>query len=96
MGNDNKTAWFVRHDGADHCHDSREEAEAFASEKGLPPSVVVEGDNPYYADFTRRCENCGETPVVNVTGMCGPCTFGEAATAWFFGFADACRALLED
>lgn len=32
------------------------------------------------ADWTRECEVCGQTPVVNMTGMCGPCTFGEADT----------------
>lgn len=31
-------------------------------------------------DWTRRCEVCGATPVLPVTGMCGPCTFGEADT----------------
>ena len=32
-------------------------------------------------DWSRKCENCGATPVVPITGMCGPCTFGEAETA---------------
>lgn len=32
-------------------------------------------------DWSRGCENCAETPVVNATGLCGPCTFGEADTA---------------
>lgn len=32
-------------------------------------------------DWTRECEVCGETPIVPLTGMCGPCTFGEADTA---------------
>jgi hypothetical protein len=32
-------------------------------------------------DWTGKCENCGESPIVPATGMCGPCTFGEAATA---------------
>jgi hypothetical protein len=32
-------------------------------------------------DWTKKCENCGETPILPSTGMCGPCTFGEAATA---------------
>lgn len=27
------------------------------------------------------CENCGAQPTVVATGMCGPCTFGEADTA---------------
>lgn len=31
-------------------------------------------------DWTRECEVCGQTPIVPMTGMCGPCTFGEAET----------------
>lgn len=31
-------------------------------------------------DWTRKCENCGESPIVPMTGLCGPCTFGEAGT----------------
>lgn len=28
-----------------------------------------------------ECESCGQTlPLVHETGMCGPCTFGEAST----------------
>ncbi|MCR9214809.1 MAG: C2H2-type zinc finger protein [Proteobacteria bacterium] len=29
-------------------------------------------------DWSRECETCGSTPIVPVTGMCGPCTFGTA------------------
>lgn len=32
-------------------------------------------------DWSKECENCGATPIVLATGMCGPCTFGEAETA---------------
>jgi hypothetical protein len=32
-------------------------------------------------DYSSKCENCGATPVVPQSGMCGPCTFGEADTA---------------
>lgn len=32
-------------------------------------------------DWTKKCIVCGAKPVVPVTGMCGPCTFGEADTA---------------
>lgn len=31
-------------------------------------------------DWTGQCEICGESPIVPQTGMCGPCTFGEADT----------------
>lgn len=32
-------------------------------------------------DYDHECEVCGATPVLPVTGLCGPCTFGEAETA---------------
>ena len=31
-------------------------------------------------DWDGECEVCGQSPVVPVTGLCGPCTFGEADT----------------
>lgn len=35
-------------------------------------------DDDTKPDWTKDCEICGDTPVVPLTGMCGPCTFGEA------------------
>lgn len=32
-------------------------------------------------DWSKNCENCGQSPIVPLTGMCGPCTFGEGDTA---------------
>jgi hypothetical protein len=32
------------------------------------------------ADWSGACIVCGESPVLPATGMCGPCTFGEADT----------------
>lgn len=32
-------------------------------------------------DWTKKCEVCDCSPIVPLTGMCGPCTFGEADTA---------------
>lgn len=31
-------------------------------------------------NWEHECEVCGATPVVPATGLCGPCTFGEAET----------------
>ncbi len=31
-------------------------------------------------DWTGKCQVCGASPIVPETGMCGPCTFGEAET----------------
>lgn len=39
------------------------------------------GKEAFRPDPTRNCENCGSSPVVTVTGLCGPCTWGEADTA---------------
>lgn len=32
-------------------------------------------------DWTKKCTSCGQSPVVPVTGLCGPCSFGDASTA---------------
>ena len=32
-------------------------------------------------DWTNDCDRCGAKPIVPATGLCGPCTFGEAETA---------------
>ena len=31
-------------------------------------------------DYDGKCETCGASPIVRETGLCGPCTFGEADT----------------
>lgn len=31
-------------------------------------------------DWEGTCEVCGASPIVPETGMCGPCSFGEADT----------------
>jgi hypothetical protein len=28
--------------------------------------------------WTEICDNCGQTPVVPISGLCGPCHFGTA------------------
>ena len=42
------------------------------------------GDGGYTAetrpDWSKKCEICKASPIVPVTGMCGPCTFGESET----------------
>ena len=32
-------------------------------------------------DWISPCDVCGQVPVLPLTGMCGPCSFGEAETA---------------
>lgn len=31
-------------------------------------------------DWSGECEVCGQSPIHPMTGLCGPCTFGEADT----------------
>ena len=38
-------------------------------------------DEEAFEKVDHPCEVCGAKPVVRATGLCGPCTFGEAATA---------------
>lgn len=38
-------------------------------------------DEAFAPDWDHECEVCGQKPVVAATGLCGPCTFGEADTA---------------
>jgi hypothetical protein len=45
------------------------------------PIETMTNEEAFEKDWSRKCENCGETPVVNATGLCGPCTFGESDTA---------------
>lgn len=47
---------------------------------GPKPTVLEQGDPKTRPDWTRACTNCGQSPIVPVTGLCGPCTFGEADT----------------
>ena len=35
-------------------------------------------DKSLEPDWTGTCDNCGASPIVPATGMCGPCTFGTA------------------
>jgi len=56
------------------------EREAFNSKTGEKLSQK-ETDEKLSPDWSRECGVCGGTPVVPVTDLCGPCTFGEAETA---------------
>lgn len=40
-----------------------------------------QGDPDTDPDWGGQCDICGQSPIVLATGMCGPCTFGEAETA---------------
>jgi CO dehydrogenase/acetyl-CoA synthase alpha subunit len=49
--------------------------EDVARELALPSPQEAE------PDWTKKCIVCDATPVLPITEMCGPCTFGEADTA---------------
>ncbi len=44
-----------------------------ARDQGLPEDALS-------PDWTGECMLCGSSPIMPATGMCGPCTFGEADT----------------
>jgi hypothetical protein len=52
-----------------------------ADKQGKPQPAASEDSPDTKPDWSGKCENCGESPIVPATGMCGPCTFGEADTA---------------
>ena len=47
--------------------------------KVVPPPTIDQAETE--PDWSNECENCGAKPIVPATGLCGPCTFGEAETA---------------
>jgi hypothetical protein len=42
---------------------------------------TLENLEAFRPDWQGRCEVCDQAPVVSATGLCGPCTWGEADTA---------------
>lgn len=42
--------------------------------------VLEDNDPRIIPDWTKNCEVCEATPIVPLTGLCGPCTFGESET----------------
>lgn len=50
------------------------------SEEIKPDHCVPCQKKRFEPNWKRKCENCGASPVLPLTGMCGPCTFGEAET----------------
>jgi hypothetical protein len=39
-----------------------------------------DSDKDVEPNWEGTCEVCGASPIVPITGMCGPCTWGEADT----------------
>ena len=51
------------------------------AQQGKPQPNTSDESAETKPDWEGTCCNCGQSPIVPVTGMCGPCTFGEADTA---------------
>jgi len=49
--------------------------------KETPPEILEDDDLRIKPDWDKECEICSAFPIVPITGMCGPCTWGEAETA---------------
>jgi hypothetical protein len=47
-----------------------------SNKKRVTSTQLKDGDK----DWKTPCTNCGVTPTVHPTGLCGPCCFGEADT----------------
>lgn len=52
-----------------------------ATRDGKRVEIERERDPMFEPDWTGCCETCDAAPIVPATGLCGPCTFGEADTA---------------
>jgi len=46
--------------------------------EGVETAPSPPPDPDVVPDWGSECENCGDAPVVPLTGLCGPCTFGTA------------------
>ena len=46
----------------------------------LDDTLTDEQKKKVRPSWSAPCENCGAAPIVPMTGLCGPCTFGEADT----------------
>lgn len=51
-----------------------------AKDKSSDASMQLSREKELEPDWIHKCAVCGQTPIVPLTGMCGPCTFGEADT----------------
>jgi len=70
--------WFTGKEWASRVaqQECREEYEMAVAKK-QPKKDTPPDTEP---DWGGKCEVCGESPIVPCTGMCGPCTFGDAST----------------
>ncbi len=53
-------------------------------------------EKDFAPDWQARCENCGASPTVTVSGLCGPCHFGTASASGGGWWDDGKNAFDED
>ncbi len=76
-----KSGWVRRAEGMEITEENRKRFESFRNtakrqkRKTKKPNTDITA-----ADWSGECMNCGSSPIVPATGMCGPCSFGEADT----------------
>lgn len=56
----------------------REETKMSRNKKKEPTEYLSQEEME--PDWEGECEACGAKPTVSITGLCGPCSFGEADT----------------
>jgi hypothetical protein len=68
--------------GENERHRRRRQKARRAKQAAAAPAAVQKSASEVgRPDWGGTCESCGASPIVPETGMCGPCTFGEASTA---------------
>lgn len=77
-----KAGWIQRVEGMQITQEHRDRFEFYKDTAKRTRKKKTKKPNPDItaADWSGECENCGASPIVPATGMCGPCTFGEAET----------------
>lgn len=61
---------------ADKCVNCKKEVELEPGANICRKCVIA----LYRPDYKGECSVCGASPIVPSTGLCGPCTWGEAST----------------
>jgi hypothetical protein len=75
IGNPEVTREVIDEAAAALDKERKEKQDARSRESTVPSPADVQ------PDWSKKCSTCGATPVVPITGLCGPCTFGDASTA---------------
>lgn len=79
LGVGNHRGWIERAVGVQLSNEDRKKFESY---RGTAKQKVHKTrDSETEPDWMGNCLICDASPIVPATGMCGPCTFGEAETA---------------